>query len=171
MVKLLSIIKSDLISYQAKNPLSVFLTFFFNMSFRLVLNYRIGHYLHINRNPLFSLLILWLKKRQIKKYGCDISYQCNIGINIKFPHPLGIVIGNGAIIKNNVMIWQNVTLGSIGNENKSYPTIENNVKLYANSQILGNITVSENAKVGASSVLLTDLPENKTAVGIPAKIL
>jgi serine O-acetyltransferase len=171
MIELLKIIKDDLNSKGNTNIVRLFLKFFFNMSFRLVLNYRIGHYLSNNRGIVNNLLIMWLKKRQLKRYACDISYQAKLGKGISFPHPLGIVIGVGVVVKNNVMIWQHVTLGSGGHDDKSYPIIEDNVKLFSHIQVLGGIQVSSNAKVGASSLVLQNVPKNKTAVGIPAKIL
>lgn len=171
MIQLLKIIKSDLNPNNELNFSKLILKFLFNMSFRLILNYRLGHFLNSRRNIITNIFILWLKKRQIKRYSCDISYHSKIGVGIKFPHPIGIVIGVGAVIKNNVMIWQNVTLGSSGKSELSYPTIENNVKLYSCCQVLGSVTIGKNAKVGASSVVLSDIPENKTAVGIPSKII
>jgi serine O-acetyltransferase len=171
MISLLKIIKADLYASQNKNIFKIVLRFHFNMSFRLLLNYRIGHYLHNHRGIINNILIMWLKKRQIKRYASDISYKAILGRGVKFPHPTGIVIGVGSVIKNDVMIWQHVTLGSGGKDNKLYPTIENNVKLFSHCQILGDVTVHENAKVGASTLVLQDVPENKTAVGIPAKIL
>lgn len=171
MKSLLNIVINDLNNYGNKSFIHKILCFFFNMSFRLTLNYRIGHYLSHRRNIINNIIILWLKKRQIKRYACDISYQSKIGIGIRFPHPLGIVIGIGAVVKDNVMIWQNVTLGSVGKSELCYPTIENNVKLYSSCQILGSVIIGENAKVGASSLVLIDVPKNKTAIGIPAKII
>lgn len=140
------------------------------MSFRLILNYRIGHYMSKRRNILFNILIMYLKKRQLVKYSCDISYEAKIGKNIRFPHPLGIVIGVGSVIEDNVMIWQNVTLGSKGANTKVYPRIKSNVKIFSTAQIIGDVTVGENSKIGAFSLVLNDVPDNSTAIGIPAKI-
>lgn len=170
MIELFRIIKLDLKSYN-KGGLRIILTLLFNRSLRLILNYRLGNFLQKRRNYIFNIWILYLKKRQLKYYNCDISYEAKIGSNISFPHPLGIVIGTGSIIGNNVKIWQNVTLGSNGKKDKKYPIISNNVKIYANAQILGNIIIGENAIIGASTLVLKDIPNNKTAVGIPAKII
>lgn len=165
------LILKDLNNYSAKGLHRKILTFHFNMSFRLILNYRIGHYLSQRRNFIYNLLIMYLKKKQIKRYSCDISYEAKIGRNIKFPHPIGIVIGVGSVIEDNVMIWQNVTLGSKGADTKAYPHIKSNVKLFSSSQIIGGITIGENSKVGAFSLVLKDVPDNSTAVGIPAKTI
>jgi serine O-acetyltransferase len=141
------------------------------MSFRILLNYRIGHYLHQRRNILNNILIMWLKKRQLKSYASDIFYEAILGKNGWFPHPTGIVIGVGAVIEDNVKIWQNVTLGSDGQLDKKYPTIKINAKIYSNAQIIGEVIIGKNATVGASSVVIKDVPPNKTVVGIPAKII
>lgn len=148
------------------------LNLFFNQSLRLVLNYRIGNFLSKHRNVLTNLIILYLKKRMINRYSCDISYQATIGRRIRFPHPIGIVIGVGSQVKDDVMIWQHVTLGSSGKSNAlTYPTIYSKVKLYSGAQIIGKLSVGENSVVGASSLVIKDIPDNVVAAGVPAKIL
>ncbi|MEL1243419.1 serine acetyltransferase [Flavobacterium sp. DGU11] len=169
-MSIFKLISQDLNNYSEKGPHRKLLSFWFNMSFRLILNYRIGHYLSKRRNILFNIIIMYLKKKQLTRYSCDISYQAKIGKNIKFPHPLGIVIGVGSVIEDNVMIWQNVTLGSKGADTKAYPHIKSNVKIFSAAQIIGGITVGENSRVGAFSVVLKDVPDNSTAIGIPAII-
>lgn len=66
---------------------------------------------------------------------------------------------------------EKVTLGSSGKKDKRYPIIANNVKIYSNAQIIGNVIIGENVTIGASTLVLKDIPNNKTAVGIPAKII
>lgn len=166
---LLKQINKDLEHFGAKGTVNNILTILFSVPFRLMINYRIGHYLSKRRNVFFNLLILYLKKRQLSRFSCDISYDAIIGKNISFPHPTGIVIGLGVIIEDNVKIWQNVTLGSKGNIEKEYPHIKNNVKIYCSAQILGNVTVGEGSIVGACSLVLEDIPDNAIAIGIPAK--
>jgi serine O-acetyltransferase len=134
------------------------------------MNYRVGYYLAKRRNVIVNIILLHLKRRQLVSYGCDISYQASIGKNISFPHPIGIVVGVGSVIEDNVMIWQNVTLGSKGSETKVYPYIKSNVKIFSGAQILGSVTVGENSRIGAFSLVLKDVPANSTAVGIPAQI-
>lgn len=107
----------------------------------------------------------------ITKRGCQISYNASLGNNIKFPHPLGIVIGDGVVIGNNVKIWQQVTLGSLGKgDTLSYPIVRDNVKIYAGAKIIGNIIIDEDAVIGANAVVLCNVPKGKIAVGVPAKI-
>ena len=87
-------------------------------------------------------------------------------------HGMGIVIGETSIIGDNVTIYHGVTLGGVSLEKgKRHPTIENNVIIGAGAKILGNITIGDNSKIGANSVILKDVPKNSVAVGIPGKII
>lgn len=166
--RLLELIKSDL----GKSKKTLFLkfckNFFLSNYFRLILNYRIGHYFHLKGSKFVCKI---LKYRQIKVYSCQISYKCTIGENLSFPHPIGIVIGDGVIIGSNVSIWQNVTLGSHGKnkEEINYPIIGDGVKIFANSMIIGGVRVGENAKIGAMSLVTKNVSPNKTVVGVPAR--
>ena len=84
----------------------------------------------------------------------------------------GVVIGETSIIGDDVLIYQQVTLGGTGKEHgKRHPTIGNNVIIGAGAKILGNITVGDNVRVGAGSVIVDDVPENCTVVGIPGRIV
>uniref|UniRef100_UPI004049554C serine O-acetyltransferase n=1 Tax=Flavobacterium sp. TaxID=239 RepID=UPI004049554C len=163
-------INNDLINSGAKSLHRKLLVFFFNISFRLILNYRIGHYLSKRRNIIINICLLYLKKRQHIKFGCDISYNAIIGKNIKFPHPIGIIIGEGTIIEDNVKVWQHVTFGSKGDSEMRYPYIKSKAKIYSSAQIIGGVTIGNNVKVGAFSLVMCDVPDNATAIGIPAKI-
>ena len=92
---------------------------------------------------------------------------------MKLPHPIGIVIGDGVVVKDDVMIFQHVTLGSHGKNKKEmqYPTVESGVIIYPGVKIIGGVTIGENAIIGANSVVNIDVPANSTAVGVPCKIL
>lgn len=105
------------------------------------------------------------------KYGCYISPKAVIGKNLTLPHPIGIVIGEGAKIGNNVIIYQNVTIGRKNRNVPKYPIIEDNVIIYCQSTIIGDITIGKNSIIGSNSVVLENVPEDCTAVGIPAKII
>lgn len=111
---------------------------------------------------------------RMQKYGVYISPNAIIGDGIKFPHPVGIVIGTGAIIGKNVMIFQNVTLGGarIGDyRENNYPTIGNNVVIFAGAVIVGKVSIGDNATIGANAVVLSDVPAGATCVGVPGKIV
>lgn len=85
---------------------------------------------------------------------------------------MGIVIGETSIIGNDVTIYHGVTLGGVSLfKGKRHPTINDNVIIGAGAKVLGNITIGNNSKIGANSVILKDVPENSVAVGIPGKIL
>lgn len=105
-------------------------------------------------------------------YGCDISFKISIGNNLKLPHQgLGVVIGPNVVIGDSVTIFQNVTLGAKANGEKyKAPIIGDNVMSGAGACILGSIKVGNNVKIGANSVVLTDIPDNCVAVGALAQI-
>lgn len=101
-----------------------------------------------------------------KRYHCIISPSSEIGKNICFPHPLGIVIGSGVIIKDNVTIYQNVTLGRKSKIVDEYPIIGNNVTIYCNAVIVGNIKIEDDAIIGCNSVVLRDVKKGEVVAGI-----
>jgi len=102
----------------------------------------------------------------------EIHPGATIGKNLLIDHGAGVVIGETTIIGNNCTIYQGVTLGGTGKETgKRHPTICNNVVIGSGAKILGNITIGDNSKIGANSVVLTNIPPNSTAVGIPARIV
>lgn len=121
------------------------------------------------RNFLAYLLMKIINTIIYKKFHCDISPYAEIGDNIVFPHPIGIVIGEGVCIGDNVTIYQNVTVGRANENVGIYPCIEDNVVLYANSTVIGRCVVKRGSTVGAHSLVLSDTKENTAWVGIPAK--
>jgi serine O-acetyltransferase len=102
----------------------------------------------------------------------DIHPAATIGRRVFIDHGTGVVIGETAIIGDDVLIYQQVTLGGVStNKGKRHPTIEDGVVIGAGAKVLGAITIGANSKVGANSVVIKDVPPNSTAVGIPARIL
>tara|TARA_B110001469_G_C9641891_1_gene322994 strand:+ start:435 stop:725 length:291 start_codon:yes stop_codon:yes gene_type:complete len=89
---------------------------------------------------------------------------------VKFPHPIGIVIGEGVLIGDRVKIWHHVTIGSHGKEgvDKAYPVIGNDVKIYVNSSVLGGVKVGNEVIVGAHSLVMKNVPNRKIVAGVPA---
>ena len=95
-----------------------------------------------------------------------------IGKGLFIDHGHGVVIGETTIIGDNVTIYQGVTLGGTGNETgKRHPTIEDNVLISAGAKVLGSITIGKNSKIGAGSVVVSDVPPNSTVVGVPGRVI
>ncbi len=104
--------------------------------------------------------------------GVDIHPGALLGRRLFIDHATGVVIGETAIVGSDVTIYQGVTLGGTGKgHGKRHPTVCDSVFIGNNANILGNITVGENSRVGAGSVVLTDVPPNSTVVGVPAHIV
>jgi serine O-acetyltransferase len=104
--------------------------------------------------------------------GIEIHPAATIGRRLFIDHGMGVVIGETAVIGNDVTLYQGVTLGGTGKgHGKRHPTLCDNVFIGNNANVLGNITVGENSRIGAGSVVLSDVPPNSTAVGVPAHIV
>ncbi len=104
--------------------------------------------------------------------GIEIHPGAQLGHRVFIDHGAGVVVGETAIVGNDVTLYQGVTLGGTGNERgKRHPTLRDGVFAGSNAQILGNITIGENSRVGAGSVVLRDVPPNSTVVGVPAHIV
>ncbi len=104
--------------------------------------------------------------------GVDIHPGALIGERLFIDHAAGVVIGETAIVGSDVTMYQGVTLGGTGKgHGKRHPTVCDGVFIGNNANVLGNITVGENSRVGAGSVVLTDVPPNSTVVGVPAHIV
>ncbi|MBT9329831.1 serine O-acetyltransferase [Paracidobacterium acidisoli] len=104
--------------------------------------------------------------------GVEIHPGAELGRRLLIDHGMGVVIGETAIVGDDVTLYQGVTLGGTGNERgKRHPTLRDRVFVGNNANILGNITVGENSRVGAGSVVLQDVPPDSTAVGVPAHVI
>jgi serine O-acetyltransferase len=102
----------------------------------------------------------------------DIHPAATIGRRVFIDHAIGVVIGATAIIEEDVLIYQNVTLGGVSlDKGKRHPTVRANVVIGSGAKVLGNITIGKNSKVGANSVVVCDVPKSSTAVGVPARII
>ena len=133
-----------------------------------IINHRINHFLY-----KIHLRFLAILSSQISRFFTHIEIHpgAQIGKNLLIDHGCGVVIGETAIVGDNCTIYQGVTLGGTGKETgKRHPTLKDNVFVGSGAKILGNITIGNNVKIGANSVVLTNIPDNCTAVGIPAKI-
>lgn len=104
--------------------------------------------------------------------GIEIHPSAKIGERLFIDHGEGVVIGETTVIGNDVIIYQQVTLGGTGKEHgKRHPTIGNNVIIGAGAKILGNITIGDNVRIGAGSVVVENVPDNSTVVGVPGRIV
>lgn len=103
--------------------------------------------------------------------GIEIHPGAKIGKGVFIDHGMGVVIGETAVVGDNVLMYQGVTLGGTGLEKgKRHPTIGNNVVIGAGAKILGNITIGDNSYIGANAVVIKDIPANSTVVGVPGRI-
>ena len=113
-----------------------------------------------------------LNYRSHQRTGCDIHPGATIGERFFIDHATGVVIGETAVIGDDVTVYQGVTLGGVSFEKgKRHPTIGNRVVFGANSTVLGNITIGDDVRVGAGSVVIKDVPPNSTVVGVPGEII
>ncbi len=148
-----------------KTPLEVFLY----PSFKAIIRYRIAHKLFLKKH---YFLARWYSQRTARKTGIEIHPGATIGKGLFIDHGMGVIIGETTIIGDNVTLYQGVTLGGTGKESgKRHPTIGNNVMISAGAKILGSFTVGENSKIGAGSVVLSEVPPNSTVVGVPGRVV
>ncbi|WP_148823726.1 serine O-acetyltransferase EpsC [Campylobacter concisus] len=131
--------------------------------------HKISHFLYQKKWFFLARLI-----SQIARFltGIEIHPGAKIGRRFFIDHGMGVVIGETAEVGDDVMMYHQVTLGGTGKEcGKRHPTVKNGVTIAAGSKILGAITIGENAKIGANSVVLKNVPANATVVGIPARVV
>lgn len=147
-----------------------YLTVLLNLKgFQAIQVHRLAHCLwQQNRRDLAR----FIQSRNSEVFGVDIHPACKIGKGVMFDHATGIVIGETAVIEDNVSILQGVTLGGTGNEcGDRHPKIREGVMIGAGAKVLGNIDIGKGAKVGAGSVVLQAVPAHTTVVGVPAKVV
>ena len=114
----------------------------------------------------------FLSQRAARKTGIEIHPGATIGKGFFIDHGSGVIIGETAIVGDNVTLYQGVTLGGTGKETgKRHPTIGDNVMISAGAKIIGSFTVGENSKIGAGSVVLEEVPPNCTVVGVPGRVV
>ncbi len=131
--------------------------------------YRMNHWMWNHR---MFLAARWLSQVARLFTGIEIHPGAKIGRRLFIDHGMGAVIGETAVVGNDVTLDQGVTLGGTGKElGKRHPTIEDGVVVGGGAKILGNITVGKNCRIGAGSVVLRNVPENSTVVGVPGHII
>lgn len=168
---MLTHIKQDLQAVFDRDPaatskLEVILTY---AGFHALLAYRISHRLRSIGVPFLpraiSQLARWLT-------GVEIHPSAKIGTGFFIDHGMGVVIGETAEIGDYVTLFQGVTLGGTGKERgKRHPTLGNHVVVGAGAKILGGITIGDNVKIGANSVVLKNVAANSTVIGVPGRVI
>lgn len=150
----------------ARSSLEIILTY---SGLHAIWGYRIAHVFYRRKMYFIARVI-----SQISRFftGIEIHPAAKIGRRFFIDHGMGVVIGETCEIGNNVTVFQGVTLGGTGKEKgKRHPTLRDNVLIATGAKVLGSIVIGENSKVGAGSVVLHDVPENSTVVGIPGKVV
>lgn len=113
-----------------------------------------------------------ISQRAARKTGIEIHPGAVIGDGFFIDHGHGVVIGETTVIGDNVTLYQGVTLGGTGKEQgKRHPTLEDNVMVSVGAKVIGSFTVGANSKIGAGSVVLTEVPPNSTVVGVPGRVV
>jgi len=138
-------------------------------SFQVMRAYRKAHRAYL-KGQFFRAR--WISQRAARKTNIEIHPGATIGKGFFIDHGTGVIIGETTVIGDNVTLYQGVTLGGTGKETgKRHPTLQDNVMISAGAKILGSITIGENSKVGAGSVVIRDVPPNCTVVGVPGRIV
>jgi serine O-acetyltransferase len=165
---IITAVTADLIAIQQRDSAcrNLLTPFLFFKGFLALQAWRISHYLWLHdRKPL----ALFLQNRISCEFSVDIHPAAKIGSGVMMDHATGIVIGETAVIGNNVSIMQSVTLGGTGKEHGDrHPKVGNGVLISAGAKILGNIIIGDGAKIGAGSVVLQDVAPHTTVAGVPA---
>ncbi len=149
-----------------KNVLEVFLCY---PGLHAIWIYRISHIFYKLKLFLVARIINYINRMLT---GIDIHPGATIGKRLFIDHGHGVVIGETAIIGDNVVMFHGSTLGGTGKDKgKRHPTIGNNVMIGCGAKILGNITIGDNTKIGANAVVLKNVPKNSTIIGIPGMVI
>jgi len=142
---------------------------FLYASFKAMIYYRIAHKQY-QKGHYF--LARYISQKAVRKTGIEIHPGAQIGKGFFIDHGTGVVIGETTIIGDNVTLYQGVTLGGTGKEQgKRHPTIGNNVMISTGAKVLGSFKIGDNCKIGAGSVVLEEVPNNSTVVGVPGRVV
>ncbi|MDQ8203446.1 serine O-acetyltransferase [Pelagicoccus sp. SDUM812003] len=169
--RLREVIRVDLHAVRERDPAAAgYLSpFLFFKGFSALSAYRFANHLwYDNRRPL----ALYLQSLISRTFGVDIHPAATVGSGILIDHATGVVIGETAVVGDNVSLLHNVTLGGTGKDRGDrHPKVGNGVLIAAGAKVLGNIRIGEGAKIGAGSVVLRDVKPHSTVVGVPAKVV
>ena len=171
ILKVIEAIKKDLHAVFERDPaatnfIEVLLTY---PGLHALILHRIAHWLWLKGVPVIPRLISHISRFLT---GIEIHPGANIGFGFFIDHGMGVVIGETAIIGNNVTLFQGVTLGGTGKEKgKRHPSLGNNIVVGVGAKVLGDIVIGDNVKIGANSVVLESVPPGSTVVGVPGRIV
>ena len=164
-------LKEDISTFKRRDPAarSALEIFFLYPGLKAIRMHRKANWCY--RHKLF-FLARWISQRAARKTGIEIHPAATIGRRFFIDHGTGVVIGETAVIGDDVMIYQGVTLGGTGKDTgKRHPTIGNNVLIGAGAKVLGPLVIGDNSRIAAGAVVLSDIASNSTAVGVPAKVV
>jgi serine O-acetyltransferase len=138
-------------------------------SFKVMIYYRLAHKLYLKHHYFWAR---WISQKAVRKTGIEIHPGAQIGKGFFIDHGNGVIIGETAIIGDNVTLYQGVTLGGTGKEQgKRHPTVGNNVMISTGAKVLGSFKIGDNSKIGAGSVVLEEVPPGSTVVGVPGRVV
>jgi len=142
----------------------------FSQGFQAVLTHRAAHYL-VERGGWCKVLARALSSSNAMLFGVYIDPDVAIGAGFAMPHPVGVVIGTGAIVGEGVTLYQNVTIGQAGKGTFVYPRVGDRVTIYAGAVVVGDIEIGDDVVVGANAVVLRSFSNGQHVVGAPARAL
>jgi serine O-acetyltransferase len=164
-------LREDISTFKRRDPAarSTLEIFFLYPGLKAIRMHRRANWCY--RRRMF-FLARWISQRAARKTGIEIHPAATIGRRFFIDHGTGVVIGETAVIGDDVMIYQGVTLGGTGKDTgKRHPTIGNNVMIGAGAKVLGPFKVGDNSNIAAGAVVLDEIPPDCTAVGVPAHIV
>ncbi len=164
-------LKAELDSIMERDPAarSRLEVYFLYSGFKAVRDHRIANWFFRHN---MKLIARWISQHSRHKTGIEIHPGATIGKGLFIDHGMGVVIGETTEIGDNCTLYQGVTLGGTGKDHgKRHPTLGNNVLVGSGAKVLGPFRVGDNARIAAGAVVLTEVPDNATAVGVPAKIV
>jgi serine O-acetyltransferase len=164
-------LRDDIRSIKERDPAarSNFEVLFLYSGLHALMAYRVSHWLFLHKR---FIMARWVSQNAKFTTGIEIHPGAKIGKGLFIDHGMGVIIGETAEIGDNCTIYQGVTLGGTGKDKgKRHPTLGNNVMVGAGAKILGPFKVGDNAKVGSNALVLSEVPANATAVGVPARVV
>lgn len=158
-------------AYQARDPAarSAFEIWLYYPGVKAIMRHRRAHWCWTHG---LKFLGRGISQRTRRITGIEIHPGAKVGRRLVIDHGMGVVVGETAEIGDDVLLYQGVTLGGTGKEHgKRHPTIGNNVLIGSGAKVLGPFTVGDNSRIASNAVVLSEVPPNSTAVGVPAKVV